>query len=204
MKQRLPVLLFGTLWLVAVVIGMGILFTYERIPAEETRAPLLWPADSRLEPAKDQSTLVMFAHPRCPCTGASLTELAEMMKHSHGLLKAYVLFLQPAGTEHDWTQTDHWRTATAIPGVTVLIDPLGREAQHFHATTSGQVAVYDHRRHLQYNGGITPARGQTGDRVWRASLLTIAGGRSESFHAQPVYGCSLCETHPQTRESALP
>src|SRR4029453_15748046 len=98
--------------------------------------PRIWPADSRIVQAKDRATLVVLAHPHCPCTRASIGELASIMTHSQGHVTAYVLFLKPAGFSEDWEKTDLWRSAASIPGVTAVIDDGGVEARRFNAATS--------------------------------------------------------------------
>ena len=54
-----------------------------------------WPESSRLRRVSDKHHLVMFAHPRCPCTRASIGELALIMARVHGRLTADVLFVKP-------------------------------------------------------------------------------------------------------------
>src|SRR5918911_4341156 len=143
--KRIRVVLFTStiLWLFAVSIGLWLLWGYENTPGVGAEPPRQWPADSRIQRATDRATLVMLAHPHCPCTRASIGELARLMTQAQGRVTAYVLFIKPSGSPGDWEKTDLWASAAAIPGVSVVADDEGVEARRFHALTSGQTVLYD-------------------------------------------------------------
>src|SRR5882724_1733252 len=115
----------------------------------------------------------MFAHPRCPCTRATLGELELVMARCEGLLNAHVVFIRPDSTTEDWPRTGLWRRAAAIRGVTVHSDDAGLEARRFGVETSGHTLLYDRRGHLLFQGGITAARGHSGDNPGRSALVAL-------------------------------
>jgi hypothetical protein len=121
-RRKLVILTSITLWLLIAVGGLFVLLSYENTPALAAKPSALWPAESRVQRAPDRATLVMLVHPHCPCTRASIGELALLMAQSQGHLTAYVLFLKPAGFSEDWEKTDLWQSAAGIPGVTPIID----------------------------------------------------------------------------------
>lgn len=136
----------------------------------------------------------MLAHPLCPCTRASLGELSLVMAKAQGRLDAFVLFLKPEGTGKDWEQGELWRAAAAIPGVTVLRDEGGAQAERFGAVTSGQVLFYDAGGTLRFSGGITAARGHAGDNAGRAAVEALLGADApprEGMAGHAVFGCAL-------------
>jgi hypothetical protein len=132
----------------------------------------------------------MLAHPHCPCTRASIGELALLMAHVQGRLTATVLFLSPSDMPAAWEQTDLWEDAAAIPGVTVMRDADGAEARRFGAVTSGQVIVYDASGRVLFSGGITPSRGHAGDNQGRSAIVALLDG-DPSVRGSRVFGCSL-------------
>ncbi|MGH9361550.1 MAG: RedB protein, partial [Thermoanaerobaculia bacterium] len=145
-----------------------------------------------------RSTLLMFAHPHCPCTRASVAELARLMPRLGDRLTAYVLVVQPPGTDDEWAATGLGERAAGIPGVTTLADRGGAEAARFGATTSGITLLYDADGRLLFSGGLTSARGHEGPSFGQrriAALLTT--GAADRQHA-PVFGCSL-RTPPVAR-----
>src|SRR5947209_9752125 len=116
-------------WLAAVSGGFAIVWKYKSTPAAGgVLAPERWPASSAVARSADRATLLLFAHPRCACTRASVAELARMMARFHDRLDARVLFWTPRAAPSEWNATDLWTSAGRIPGVTVLRDEEGREA----------------------------------------------------------------------------
>lgn len=134
----------------------------------------------------------MFAHPRCPCSRASIAEFAALMEECGGRVRARVLFFKPAGAADEWAHTDLWRTAAAIPGVHVAADRDGLEAKRFHAATSGAVALYDSAGRLLFNGGITAARGERGENDGRRAIGALLTGIPGAPRIS-VFGCPILE-----------
>ena len=190
-KNRLILTAAGVLWLLIIGVGLLILRDYESKPGVVAAAPDSWPAASRIELASDRPTLVMLAHPHCPCTRASIGELARLMTQARGRVTAYVLFVKPPGFSDEWAQTDLWASAAAIPGVTPVRDDGGVEAGLFHAATSGQAMLYDAAGTLLFSGGMTSARGHAGDNTGRAALVSLLTSDGAAERGTPVFGCPL-------------
>jgi hypothetical protein len=190
-KNRLILLVTGALWLLMIGTGTGFLWNYESTPGTSAAAPDRWPADSRIRRATDRATLVMLAHPHCPCTRASIGELSRLMTQAQGRVTAYVLFIKPANFSTDWEKTDLWASAAAIPGVYVLVDNEGVEAGRFRSATSGQTLLYDADGKLIFSGGITSARGHAGDNEGRAAIVSLLTTDEAVRNETPVFGCPL-------------
>ena len=133
----------------------------------------------------------LLAHPQCSCTPASLAELAEVLARARTRPRTYVLFLQPQGFSNDWVQSDLWKTAAAIPGVTLVRDDDSREARRFGSATSGQTLFYDGDGALRFSGGITGSRSHAGDNAGRRSLVALLSGGEPDRTATSVFGCPL-------------
>src|SRR5256885_16495053 len=71
--------LFGLSWLVALAFSLRLLFDFEITPGPVGVVPASWPSASKIKRSPDQLTLVMLVHPRCPCSRASVGELARIM-----------------------------------------------------------------------------------------------------------------------------
>ena len=99
--------------------------------------------------------------------------------------------MTPTRLPEGWENTELWRTAAALPGVTVLRDDDGDEARHFGAVTSGQTLLYDTDGMLQFNGGITGARAHAGDNAGRQSLVALINRKPASHYLTNVFGCAL-------------
>jgi hypothetical protein len=181
----------GTLWLAGAIAGLWVLWSYENTPGVIASSRQHWPAEATLIRATDRPTLVLLAHPQCTCTRATLGELAEVLGRTSKPPKTYVLFLKPSQFFDGWEKTDLWRTASALPNVTVLRDDDGIEAERFGAMTSGQTLLYDAAGELVFSGGITGARGHAGDNAGRRALIALLDRKEPRHHLTSVFGCSL-------------
>ena len=201
-KRSRKILLAGAIgWLALVAVGLWMLTGYENSPGIAAAPPVEWPTDSRIQRAPDQATLVILAHPHCPCTKASIGELASIMAHCQGRLTAYVLFVKPEGVADAWEITDLWQSASRIPGVKVIQDSEGAEARLFHGATSGQAILYDREGHLQFTGGITASRGHSGDNEGRSAIVSLVNAKVADQRETLVFGCPLFDPKSECRVS---
>ncbi|MBI1818036.1 MAG: RedB protein [Deltaproteobacteria bacterium] len=193
----------GVVWVCGVGLGLWMLTDYANAPGRAADTPALWPIASSIARVPGRATLIMLAHPRCPCTRASIGELALLMAQTTELVSAYVLFLKPTGFDSDWYRSDLWDSAASIPGVTALADEGGREALRFHAATSGQTILYAADGHLLFSGGITAARGHSGDNSGRTAVLSLLTTGAADRTETAVFGCALIEGIAATDDGAL-
>tara|TARA_R110002095_G_scaffold213311_1_gene203708 strand:+ start:8985 stop:9683 length:699 start_codon:yes stop_codon:yes gene_type:complete len=193
-KQKHAWFTFVTLiWIVLVGIGMASLWEYQTTPGPVTASPQHWPADCLIKQHEIRPTLILFAHPHCPCTRASIRELALLMAHCSGQVDAHLLFFKSSRFATDWEKTDLWSSAAAIPGVKVACDEDGLEAVRFHASTSGYTLLYHADGQLQFQGGITKSRGHSGDNAGRSALEAILRNGTAEQKQTFVFGCPLQE-----------
>jgi hypothetical protein len=184
MVAREPALrVVGVAWFGAVLIGFGLWERYDTTPGGvgDPRASGA-PPDARWR-------LAVFAHPRCPCTRATLCELSELAAAAPELA-VRVSFVRPAGSPDGWERGELWDAAARLPGVAVGADADGVEARRMGAETSGQAVLIHPAGRVVFRGGLTPARGRTGASPGRAAVaawLETEVGPA----AAPVYGCPL-------------
>lgn len=192
-KQRRmkATLLFAILWAAAVSVGLVALLRHEAVPGANATAPWAWPATGALELDAHVPTLVLFAHPRCPCSHATLDELALLMAHCQGRVRAHVFFFQPHGAGANWSQTALTRDAAAIQGVKVAMDRDASLARHFGATTSGHVFLFEPSGRCLFSGGITAGRGHGGENAGRSAVEAWVLGQRTEITNLPVFGCPL-------------
>ncbi|SDU14483.1 hypothetical protein SAMN05444156_2228 [Verrucomicrobium sp. GAS474] len=190
---RLSFWLLLLAWLTAIVLGFRFLSGYEGKAGSGAAVASfpqgLSPALS-LDPSR--KNLILVAHPRCPCTGATLDELIEIMTACRNELHVSVLFTVPAGeSQAGWVDSHLEREARRIPGVTVVDDPDGKMAARLGAAVSGVALLFDGRGKLLFSGGITEARGHRGPNDGRESVIALVQGRPAAALRTPVFGCAL-------------
>jgi len=182
-------------WLLVVGAGFAFVLTYENTPGTTAHAPGLWPAESAIKRELKRPELIVFAHPQCPCTRATIEELNRLLARKKGKVNTQVWFYQPDELETDWSYSGLWKTAASIPGVAVMKDFGGREASRFGAQTSGIVYLYGTDGKLLFKGGITAGRGHEGENEGAEIITRLLSGTRFEMSTAPVYGCSLlsCE-----------
>ena len=134
---------------------------------------------------------MVFAHPKCPCTEASVAELARIMETCPPTVTATVIFIQPQGVNEGWTKTRLWDAAGEIPRVRRVVDADGREARRFGAATAGRTLLYAANGELLFAGGITQARGHRGDNPGETAVVALLHGEPAAAQSTPTFGCPL-------------
>jgi hypothetical protein len=183
----------AVLWLVMIVAATARMITLSNVPGTAGTPPAGWPAQSGIPLQLGRPTLVMFAHPHCPCTRASLGELERLLSNCPDRVAAHVVFIKPEGTEQDWSKTDLWRMASTIHGVSVCQDDARAEALCFRTETSGITLLYDANGSLLFHGGITLSRGHAGDNPGRSAIEALLKGQEKARITTSAFGCPLFE-----------
>ena len=199
------VVFFSALWFAVVCFGSFALLGYQNRPGEANTALKGWPEQSALRLNAHLPTLVLFAHPHCPCTRATLGELELLVARCSKKLAATVIFTKPTDVDDNWVKTDLWRSAEAIPGVTVLRDDSGIETRRFGAVTSGDAMLFACDGKLLFHGGITDARGHAGDNEGRTAIAMLLEEKQGKTTRTHVFGCRLFAGHSvQPSQSICP
>ena len=189
--RRLGVAAIGLVWLAAAGAGLVKLWAYATTPGAPATASVQWPDTTALRRATDRPTLVVFLHPQCPCSRATVGELARLAALVRDRVLVHVLMYRPADAAPRWERTDLWDAAAVIPGVVVSADQDANEAAVFGAFVSGQALLYDRAGGLVFSGGITFARGHAGDNAGRSAIQSLVLHGVASSRRAPVFGCFL-------------
>jgi hypothetical protein len=191
--RRSTVIVAVFLWFALVGGGMGALWRYKVTRGELERPPERFPEESSLRVPGDAPVILVFAHPHCTCTRATLSELAALLTRVPHETRAYVVITGSARTQASAAGSEAFRLASSIDRVRVVADTDGREAELFRARTSGTTIVYDGSGGLAFHGGITGARGHVGDNLGRALALAAFEADREGGHQSDVFGCAIAD-----------
>ena len=179
-----------TCWVLCIGVGLGLAIEHDIRPALTTNPPAELPTQS-ISQVTGSSLLMLFVHPHCPCSRASLSEFTSIVQSARQPLTAQVVFVKPAGASTGWEKSPLWDVACEIPGVSVICDDDGRLASKFHVTTSGHAVHYDRSGQLIFSGGITASRGHYGSNSASDSLIALVNNESSHQQCSPVFGCHL-------------
>jgi len=178
-------------WLLLSVVGLAWLFQYVSTPGAPSAAVTDWPANSAIERETGAQTLIMFVHPRCPCTRASLAELQRVVAKSGGAIHPRIVFSLPVGAAEDWRHSELRDSAGRVPGAVLIVDIDGSEASQFGAVISGTTLLYDANGKLMFQGGITAGRGHQGDNAGEGAVVKLLRDQGRSCTEMPTYGCPI-------------
>jgi hypothetical protein len=193
-------------WVVLVVAGMGVLWRYKSTAGPATSSALSWPDDSGLARTEGAPSLVVFVHPCCPCTRATLGELSALLPRFAEHLTIHVAAFEPAEPPPGWNESELPSALESLPEARFVVDTEGREARRFGAVTSGHVVLYGARGDLLYSGGVSSARGHAGEspglaRLRAALEAEFGGAPAARIAGAPVFGCALFDDADHGREA---
>lgn len=205
MPTRLPRLVLPLHWLLIVGSGMFAIAKYEQNPGRTGNTPQEWPKSTEVALDTARPTLLMFAHPKCPCTRASIAELNRLLARCRGQVAVHLFFFVPEDAQPDWIRTGLWDSAGTIPNVVVEQDPGGSLAKRFGAETSGFIVLYDPRGRLLFRGGITAGRGHEGDNEGESAIAALLTANNSAVrHEARVFGCSIQNPELSLQTEATP
>lgn len=148
-------IVFIGLWCACLMIGLSFLWTQESETGRQGNFPEVWPKKSHLSRIDGLPTLVMFAHPKCPCSEKSISQLSQLLKDIEKKAAVHVVFYKPEEKKDYWAKDRLWSKVVRFKNTGVLIDSKKHETTLFDPKTSGQVYLYSPEGRLVFSGGIT-------------------------------------------------
>lgn len=193
--QRLPSIwsTLTVIWVLSVLTGFVVLANYKASAGKKGGVPTTWPAASRIAPRTDVANLVVAIHPRCPCSRASVEELARLLAGFPAAVAVHVLVWKPSGAGSEWIRPQICEQASRLPGATLLDDEGGEEIDRFGAVTSGHVLLYSNEGQLLFSGGVTASRGHEGGNPSLESLRLRLQRKTTEPCETLVFGCSFAQ-----------
>lgn len=180
-----------SIWGIVTCFFLWKLLGYQTSPGQYGEPPKKWPVTTPLQLASDRHTLVMFVHPKCTCTRASIGEFSTILAKGKHRVSGILVISHPPSLPDDWIETDLLSSARAIPGVTIFIDTDQRQTAMFKIKTSGNVVLYNQHGDLEFNGGITASRSHYGDSKGKLTIMSYFLKEKVDVHDTLVFGCSL-------------
>lgn len=189
-RRHWPIAIVTT-WLAANVVGLTTIIIYSNTSGDTGEPEAMWNLPAEITLAQDRPTLVVFAHPKCPCTRATFSELERLQSARAGRFLTQIIFYEPQDSDASWRDTVLWNAARNYLDTTVHADPAGTIIDAAGARTSGTVALYSPEGALLYWGGITMARGHEGGNAGIDTIIALLDGQTRVQTHGLVFGCPL-------------
>lgn len=198
-------------WLGVVAVGVAWQIRYETKAGSAGSLELAESAGMGVPERMREGRIVMALHPRCPCSGASVANLAEVARRARPGTSIRVLAGIPLDARgEEWLATPNCEAVRAIPGVELVADPGGRLGALHGLTTSGHVLAYDAGGALRFSGGITESRGNPEGGAALEGLVAILEtlqertGERGAILTTPVFGCEVVGAEAGARRAEVP
>ncbi len=139
--------------------------------------------------AAPRARLEVFLHPRCPCSKATVEQLAALAPRLPERADVTVWMVRAAPGQH----SELAERAAAIPGVTVAYDTDGAAADAEGADLSGHAVWYAADGRVRFRGGLTAERGHAGESAGTDAIEALMAEAEPAAARAPVFGCELAE-----------
>jgi hypothetical protein len=170
------------------IYGFHELMLYSGSPGKSSTILGAWPSSSKLSRPKHDH-IVMFIHPGCSCSKASVSELSRLMSKASDLT-VQVVVMKSAKLEKLFDKNPLIEAVKKIPRTKIIYDQDGIEANLFHAETSGLTNLYNKKAELVFTGGLTMARGHEGGSEGKDAILSYLQGQ-QAKKSSLVFGCNI-------------
>jgi hypothetical protein len=182
-------------WLVLLAAVWSYLTLHEFSTADDAPPAMVtrWPSESRIVREAGRPTLLLFLHPKCPCSRATLRELERVFVNvPNNATELFVVATLPADASDEWRDTATVRAAQQLPHAALFMDRRGVEAARFGAAVSGQLMLFDAAGRREFAGGVTPSRGHEGANPGADGLAALLRNETKEHYDYPAFGCRLC------------
>lgn len=176
-------------------------FSGQRLADEETRA--IWPEESSISHSPLRPTLLLFLHPRCACSRATVEELERLytLVPEASLPSTTVVASAPRAVGEEWWSSSLLARTARLPNVRMVYDAGGVETARFGAQVSGTVLLYHVDGRRLYAGGVTMARGHDGHNAGIQAVADLLVNSESQVAPIPVFGCKVVR-EVETQKSA--
>jgi len=194
---RWSVYVVGLLWVGGAVAAFTVLSSAGAVPGRSLASPSQWPMQDVVRRSPGEETGIVFLHPKCPCSRATIRQLELALAERDRPLDVHVVFVAPTAELDRWRDSEFVAAARRLPHSTLHWDD-GSLAKLFGAQTSGHFALYDADGRLQLTGGVTPSRGHEGPNTGAQAVARDERPKPTTPTRTPVFGCPLKDENQAT------
>lgn len=189
-----PKIVFGV-WLVLILAGTQVLTSYSNYRVDRPQSATYDHLSLARYVKKARYSLILFLHPRCSCSRATLHELSKVLRKSTNSPRVTIVMYCPNGKPDAWIEGPNDRLARKLDPHEFVID-AGQLFQQNGIVDSGHVLCFDRSGTIRFSGGVTGSRSHEGSNQASAALRRILNGEGESCIEFPVFGCSIQPVTP--------
>ena len=118
-------------WAIGLVSGFSLIVSHNFATGNVSSAPIEWPDGINLESDANHPTLLVFIHPQCPCSSATIGELERLLADVNQQVKCTILMVCPSDHVDQWMKSKNTERSKSIEGVQIVVDVDGTTAAKF-------------------------------------------------------------------------
>lgn len=179
------------IWGASLATAWSRLYSHAYQATETGRGVPRWPQGTLLGETASRFRIVVFVHPFCPCTAATVRELDESLTRIPDDVTIDAIAVTAGFSPEELLRSRTLEALRRMPRVRLHSDPEGHERALFGAVVSGETFGFDPHGRRVFHGGVTPGRGHQGDADGQRELEDLAAGRRQAPAEAPVFGCRL-------------
>ncbi len=147
----------------------------------------------------DSPTIILFYHPKCPCTFATIRCLERLSTNFRTQPQIHAFAYRPQDESDTWIDSRSTRVLRNLEDIRIHPDIDGERFRRFGVRVSGHILIYDKNCDLTFSGGITPFRSHEGDCRASQQFVRCANDEIDECTRWPVFGCVVCEHAEENR-----
>ncbi len=187
MHKRIYIYVF--VWLNLILASIYYMSNYMFKESVESQAPSVFPANNWVKLNTRKNNLVLFLHPHCPCSFATVNELKRVLARTDVDLSVVFIDLDKS---YDLSRQELFKQVSQIKAAKIIIDKNNVMTKAFKVYTSGTILAYNKDGGLIFQGGITAGRGEEGDNLAKNKLVQSL--KCQKMSQAQVFGCSLLDS----------
>ncbi len=178
------------IWGILIVCGAQVLISYTNARRNQPAFEDIDPASLAHFVGSSEYSLILFLHPKCSCSRATIRELKSVLSRAPQAYQLTVVMYCPEEKPESWTEGVNERLARRLGPRKWVVDS-GELFSRNHILDSGHVLCFDRNQELRFSGGVTVSRPHEGPNQARLALARILDGGPQAKVHFPVFGCSI-------------
>ncbi|WP_446742142.1 hypothetical protein [Silvibacterium acidisoli] len=166
------------------------IFRFGATPGGQLNAPGHLPAAAPFH-ATGAPVLLVFVHPGCTCTHATLEELDDTLNGYTKTLQVVLVVYHSAATERAGLTLEFTPRSWLHRDFRVVSDDKGMLSKQFGVQTSGEIVLYGRNGQMLFQGGVTPERAHVGASKGRDALERALFREDRQGGMTQVFGCPI-------------
>jgi hypothetical protein len=187
--KKISLMIFAAIWTVIFFVSWSLFYSFSTTAGKHT-VMMRWPASEALPLLHDKPNILIFLHPKCSCSVASIAEFRRLVDSLSGRVHVRAILMKYQQVRSKEIP-EGFASLFEIPEIKISRDDDGIISKSLGALTSGIVYLIDEEGLVVYQGGLTASRGHGGITAGSEFIRAWVTKRDDKTFMQKVFGCHL-------------